>query len=51
MTHLLPQVYSGKVSNVQTKVDDMGGQKMDATMVAGGIKIAGIEEVRGNFFC
>ena len=48
MTHLLPQVYSGKISNVQTKVEDMGGQKMDATLVAGGIRIAGIEEVSAS---
>lgn len=47
MTHLLSQVYSGKVSNSQTKLDEMGGQSMDAVF-AGGIKIAGIQEVRGS---
>ena len=51
MTGLLSQVYHGKIKNVQTKVGDMGGQSMEAHVVAGGIKIAGIEEVRGNFFC
>lgn len=45
MTALLPQVYSGKIQNVQTKLDEMGGQKTDAQVVAGGIKIAAVEEV------
>ncbi|OCH90575.1 DUF221-domain-containing protein [Obba rivulosa] len=44
MTHLLAQVYSGKINNVQTNLDDIGGQKIDAQVVAGGIKIAGIDE-------
>ncbi|EIW54410.1 DUF221-domain-containing protein [Trametes versicolor FP-101664 SS1] len=44
MTALLPQVYSGKIQNVQTKLDEMGGQKTDAQVVAGGIKIAAVEE-------
>ncbi len=44
MTHLLSQVFSGKVSNSQTKLDEMGGQVNNA-VVAGGIKIAGIQEV------
>lgn len=48
MTHLLHQVYSGKVTNLQTKVNDIGGQNMDATMVAGCIKIATIDQVRAN---
>ena len=45
MTHLLAQVYSGKIDNVETKLDDIGGQEVDARVVAGGIKIAGIDEV------
>ena len=47
MTNLLSQVYSGKVSNSHTKLDEMGGQSTNA-VVAGGIKIAGIQEVRGS---
>lgn len=45
MTGLLSQVYSGKIGNVQTKLDEYGGTQMDARVVAGGIKIAGIEQV------
>ncbi|KAI8968836.1 DUF221-domain-containing protein [Trametes punicea] len=44
MTHLLPQVYHGKIQNVQTKLDEMGGQAADAQVVAGGVKIAAVEE-------
>ncbi|CAL1711425.1 unnamed protein product [Somion occarium] len=44
MTALLPQVYNGKIGNAQTKLDEFGGTKMDARVVAGGIKIAGIEQ-------
>ncbi|KAI0758495.1 DUF221-domain-containing protein [Trametes elegans] len=44
MTALLPQVYSGKIQNVQTKLDEMGGQATDAHVVAGGIKIAAVAE-------
>ncbi|KAI0685812.1 hypothetical protein C8T65DRAFT_747723 [Cerioporus squamosus] len=44
MTHLLPQVFHGKIKNVQTKLDDMGGQSTEAHVVAGGIKIAGVQE-------
>lgn len=41
---LLPQVFSGKIGNTKTKLDEYGGTKMDARVVAGGIKIAGIEQ-------
>ncbi|OSC96340.1 hypothetical protein PYCCODRAFT_1479367, partial [Trametes coccinea BRFM310] len=44
MTALLPQVYHGKIQNVQTKLEEMGGQATDAHVVAGGIKIAAVEE-------
>ena len=44
MTQLLPQVFHGKIKEVQTKLDDMGGQSTEAHVVAGGIKIAGIQE-------
>ena len=44
MTALLPEVYRGKISNTSTKLDEYGGTKVDASMVAG-IKIAAIEQV------
>ncbi|KAH9942140.1 uncharacterized protein BXZ73DRAFT_97565 [Epithele typhae] len=44
MTHLLSQVYHGKLGTETAKVGDMGGRKMDTTVVAGGIKIAGVQE-------
>ncbi|KAK7676754.1 hypothetical protein QCA50_020277 [Cerrena zonata] len=44
MSALLPQVYSGKIASTQTKLDEFGGSKMDTKVVAGGIKIAGIEQ-------
>lgn len=45
MTELLSQVYSGKIGDVKARMDEYGGTKMDARVVAGGIKIAGIDEV------
>ncbi|KAJ3557457.1 hypothetical protein NM688_g1463 [Phlebia brevispora] len=45
MTHLLAEVFKGKIGSAQTKLDEYGGTKIDAHVVAGGIKIAGIEEV------
>ena len=44
MTALLSQVYHGKIKTESTKLPDMGGQNTQATVVAGGIKIAGIQE-------
>lgn len=44
MTSLLPEVYRGKISNTRTKLDEYGGTKVDASVVAG-IKIAAIEQV------
>jgi hypothetical protein len=41
---LLSQVYAGKVSNMRMKMQEMGGQKVDA-VVSGGIKFAAIQEV------
>ena len=43
---LLPQVFSGKIGSTKTKLYEYGGTMMDASIVAGGIKIAGIEQVR-----
>ncbi|KAJ3570291.1 hypothetical protein NP233_g4499 [Leucocoprinus birnbaumii] len=44
MMPLLSQVYSGKISNNKTKLDEYGGQKMDAQIVPGGITIAAISQ-------
>ncbi|KAI0090701.1 DUF221-domain-containing protein [Irpex rosettiformis] len=43
MTALLAEVYRGKISNTRTKLDEYGGTKVDASVVAG-IKIAAIEQ-------
>ncbi|KAH9920930.1 uncharacterized protein B0H18DRAFT_880648 [Fomitopsis serialis] len=43
MTHLLPEVFDGKIGSTKTALDDMGGNKVDAAVV-GGVRIAGIEE-------
>ncbi|KZT05389.1 DUF221-domain-containing protein [Laetiporus sulphureus 93-53] len=43
MTHLLSEVFNGKIGRTKTKLDDLGGSKVDA-VVADGVKIAGIEE-------
>lgn len=46
MTHLLSEVFAGKIGKTKTKLDDLGGNNVDAAVVAGGVKIAGIDEVR-----
>ncbi|KAI0343669.1 DUF221-domain-containing protein [Trametopsis cervina] len=43
MTNLLPEVYNGKIGNTKTKLDEYGGAKVEAHVVAG-IKIAAIEQ-------
>ena len=45
MTNLLSEVYKGKIDNAQTKLNEYGGTQVDAHVVAGGIKIAGIAQV------
>lgn len=45
MTHLLADVFQGKIGTTKTKLDDIGG-KVNAAVVAGGVKIAAIDEVR-----
>lgn len=45
MTALLSEVYKGKISNAQTKLKEYGGTEVDAHVVAGGIRIAGIAQV------
>ncbi|KXN87495.1 hypothetical protein AN958_08800 [Leucoagaricus sp. SymC.cos] len=44
MMPLLSQVYTGKISNDKAKLGEYGGQKMDAQIVPGGIKIAAISQ-------
>jgi len=44
MMPLLSQVYNGKIASSKTKLDEYGGQKMDAHIVEG-IKIAAIGAV------
>lgn len=44
MMDLLPEVYKGKISSGQAQLDEYGGQKMDARVVAGGLRIAGVEQ-------
>lgn len=45
MMPLLSQVYSGKISRDQTKLNEYGGQKVEAQVVEGGVKIAAIDQV------
>ncbi|KAH9952686.1 DUF221-domain-containing protein [Russula dissimulans] len=42
MMHLLAQVYSGRLDSGLTKLREYGGQQMDARVLPGGIRIAGI---------
>ncbi|KAF8952519.1 late exocytosis, associated with Golgi transport-domain-containing protein [Flammula alnicola] len=44
MMPLLSQVYQGKIGNDHAKLDEYGGQNMEAQIVPGGIKIAAIDQ-------
>ena len=44
MMPLLSDVYKGKIGSDKTRLDEYGGQKMDAQVVEGGLRIAGIEQ-------
>jgi len=44
MMPLLSQVYSGKIGRDQAKLDEYGGQKVEAQVVEGGVKIAAIDQ-------
>ncbi|KAJ3800110.1 hypothetical protein GGU11DRAFT_774654 [Lentinula aff. detonsa] len=44
MMPLLSQVYRGRIGKDQAKLDEYGGQKMEAQVIEGGIKIAAIEQ-------
>lgn len=46
MTHLLAEVFDGKIGSTKTALEDFGGNKVAAAVV-GGVRIAGIEEVSG----
>lgn len=41
---LLSQVYQGKIGRDKAKLEEYGGQQMDAQIVPGGIKIAAIDQ-------
>ena len=45
MMPLLSQVYQGKIGKDHAKLDEYGGQRMEAQVVPGGIKIAAIDQV------
>jgi len=44
MMPLLSQVYRGRIGSQETKLKEYGGQKMDAQVVEGGIRIAAISQ-------
>jgi hypothetical protein len=44
MMPLLAQVYRGRLDSAQTKVGEYGGQQMDARVLPGGIRVAGVEQ-------
>ncbi|KAL4071291.1 hypothetical protein V8B97DRAFT_2044343 [Scleroderma yunnanense] len=44
MMPLLRDVYKGKIGSDKTRLDEYGGRKMDAQVIEGGIKFAGIEQ-------
>jgi hypothetical protein len=46
MMPLLSQVYHGNLGKEEAKMNEYGGQKMEAQIIPGGIKIAGISQVR-----
>jgi len=44
MMPLLSQIYHGRINNDHAKLDEYGGQKMEAQVVPGGIKIVAIHQ-------
>ena len=50
MIPLLSEVYHGKINNDHAKLDEYGGQKMEAQVVPGGLKIAAIDQVCSRVF-
>lgn len=49
MMPLLPEVYHGRIANQSATLEEFGGQKMEASVLPGGIKIAAVHQV-GIFF-
>ncbi|KAF8806572.1 DUF221-domain-containing protein [Phlegmacium glaucopus] len=47
---LLSEVYHGKINSDRAKLDEYGGQQMEAQLVPGGIKIAAIDQVCSPVF-
>ena len=45
MMHLLPEVYRGRLATQETKMEEYGGQKMEAQVTPGGVKIASVDQV------
>ena len=45
MMHLLPQVYQGRIGQESFGMGEFGGQKMETSVVPGGIKIAAVQQV------
>lgn len=45
MMPLLSEVYHGKIDSDLAKLDEYGGQRMEAQVVPGGIKIAAVDQV------
>ncbi|KAF8435022.1 hypothetical protein L210DRAFT_937871 [Boletus edulis BED1] len=44
MMPLLADVYKGKIGSDKARLDEYGGQKMDARVIEGGLRIAGIDQ-------
>ncbi|KAL5504690.1 hypothetical protein ACEPAH_7353 [Sanghuangporus vaninii] len=44
MMPLLPEVYHGRIGNESVALDDFGGQKMETSVLPGGIKIAAVHQ-------
>ncbi|KAG5727100.1 hypothetical protein E4T56_gene20354 [Termitomyces sp. T112] len=44
MMPLLSQVYHGRIANDEAKMEEYGGQKLEAQVVPGGIKIAAVSQ-------
>lgn len=45
MMPLLGDVYKGKIGSDKAKLNEYGGQKLDAQVIEGGLRIAAIEQV------
>lgn len=50
MMPLLSQVYHGRLATDEAKMEEYGGQKLEAQVVPGGIKIAAVSQVCFSHF-